>query len=357
MTKNRMKYSVQKALALTVLTGTLATLTACSSTSDGSNALQCPNPAIPIDYPRDTLEVQDNLERYQFDDFLTGVQPSTAIAGTPTDTLLSHLLTKVQQASNFTGTAAAPESYTNSIDVLEEIIATDELSNLTTARSQMRFAIDNNIGCRYNNQSVRINDGTTALQYLVDFNFVPVTSEGNDPFVSRTIVEFGTATPSEEDPGNASNLFFSGAASLTTYDAATFTMTGYNTPRSVIASWSLAETESVTINKDYTTKKQDEVEYVIDEGVMLEGINETLKRIKFVVDYTTANVMLYTSDFKSAIFSPQGEIVKDPTTEQLEQFQAEFPDWVAEVYEDPGYDGELATPFATFSGSQVSHRQ
>lgn len=349
--------ATKKLFLLSALTGLLATLTACSSTSDGqTNALQCPNPAIKIDYPRDTLKVESNLERYQFDDFLRASAPRTTLDNPNALALLDFLTGKIKQATNFTGTAASPESYTNSMDLLESIIATDELSNLTTARSQMRYAIDNNIGCRYNNQNVQINDGTHEFRYLVDFNYVPVTSEGNDPFVSRTLVEFGTSNNSEEDPGNASDLFFSGAASLTTYDPASFTQQGYNTPRSVIASWSLGETESVTINKDYQKTKQDEVEYSNETATTVEPLTEPVKRVKFVVDYRSAEVRIFTSEFRTAVYGPTGEILQDQTKEQLAALQEANPTWVAVNYEDPGYDGESPTPRLRYEGIEVSHR-
>ncbi|PID43641.1 MAG: hypothetical protein CSA52_02740 [Gammaproteobacteria bacterium] len=355
---------------LTLVSIGLLVLSACSKTSDRAAGPECYNPAVAVLLDRGTATTRTRLEQTQFDDFLKGYQPANAELPSEESALILLLEQKIRQATRFTGPAHAPESYSNSIDLIEEIIANDEVNNFTLARSQMEFAIENNIGCRYSNQNVKISydddgDGNlTTLNYLIDFNFVPVTSEGNEPFVSRTLVQFG-AKSTTEDPNDTTDIFYSSAASITTYPVDTFTSFGYMTPKSVVASWSLSETESVTITKDYESKKQDSVEYTLSAGFALEGsdltrFDELIKRVKFIARYapgpdTTVDIFL--SDFESALSGPNGEIVKDPTADELKQLQADYPDWVAEKYRDPGYDGDSPVPAFTYKGTSLPRRQ
>ena len=172
-------------------------------------------------------------------------------------------------------------------------------------------------------RTLQINDGTHEFRYLVDFNYVPVTSEGNDPFVSRTLVEFGTSNNSEEDPGNASDLFFSGAASLTTYDPPALPSRATTPHARSLPPGASVKQGSVTINKDYQKTKQDEVEYSNETATTVEPLTEPVKRVKFVVDYRSAEVRIFTSEFRTAVYGPTGEILQDQTKEQLAALQSQ----------------------------------
>ncbi len=350
----------------------LVLLSACTDTSDRTAGLQCYNPAVAVLLDRGTAVTKTNLHQTQFDDFLKGYQPTSAEISLEEKALILHLEQKIKQATHFTGSASAAESYSDPIDLMEEIMANDEVNNFTLARSQMEYAIENHIGCRYSNQNVKIShdddgDGNaTSFNYLIDYNFVPVTSEGNEPFVSRTIIEFGSgAIP--ETLNDTTDIFYSAAASITTYSAATFTSFGYMTPQSVIASWSLSETESLTISKDYKTENRDSVEYTLSTGMDFEGIDldvidKPVKRLKFVIDYGASpdagtKVEIFTSDFERALVGPNGRILRDPTASELEQLETDFPEWNPARYKDPNYDADAPIPAFAYTGTRLPHRQ
>jgi hypothetical protein len=349
------------------------TLLAGCSEEEGAGAgegieVSCFNPAETVDLVRSTWTVSEDLEYTQADDVLKSMQPSP-VANDASDTaqlLKNYLQTQTMAAVGIEGEAQAATTYTNALDLIEEIIADNEVANFTVGRAMVAGCASVDVPTRYNNKSVTVRhtDGRAPMSYLVDYNYSGSPEAGDIEYVTRTLWEFSRSVENtEENPEEATTLAASSSLSVTTYQKDLFTTTGYMKPSSVIASWSGSSGSSVSIYKDYDQVFKDTAEYVNPDGFTLSDSLGKLKRLKIRVNYQTGTAEVFVSDFivALAVVNMNDEItdiiLKDITDDELKVLFEKNPDWkLVGTYKDPGYDGESATPLTTYTGTLLPHR-
>lgn len=315
-----------------------------------------------------TWTVSDDLSRTLGDDILKSMQPAPA-ANDASETaylLKSYIQTKLMDALGVEGEAHAATGYTNALDLIEKVIANDEVANFTAGREMITSRANLNIPARYNNKNVTVRhtDGRTPMSFLVDYNYSGDSDTNGIKYITRTLWEFSRSGESKaENPVDATSLEFNSSLSLTTYRADLFSATGYLQPSTVIATWSNSSGSDVSIYKDYDQEFNDTSEYVSANSFTLDETLGSLKRIKIRVSYQTGIAEVFVSEFISAyaVINMNDEvtdvILKDITPEELDELFVQNPEWKGVLpYNDPGYDGEAATPLTTYTATLLLHR-
>ncbi len=328
----------------------------------------CFNTAATVNYTRESWAVTENLQRTQGDDILKSMQPDSSAndASETAIVLKNYLQSQMKVVLGLEGEPESATSYLNSLDLIEEVIAKDEVFNVISGRQMVSGCAQSNVAIRYNNKDFTLNHagGGLPLSYLVDYNYSNGADIDGNKYITRTLWEFSQSNETtDEAPESATVLASNSALSLTTYRADLFTNEGYMTPSSVIASWSDASGSDISIYKDYDTYFKDTAEHVDSRGFTPSESLGTLKRIKIRVSYQTGVADVFISDFVSAysVVDKQDNvtdiILKDVTGEELNQLFKDNPEWKAVVpYKDPGYDGDNATPLTSYTGTLLPHR-
>ncbi|MCG8614404.1 MAG: hypothetical protein MI864_28160 [Pseudomonadales bacterium] len=365
-------------------------LTGCGSSGSSVEPSSCSDPSLRVNYGRGTFRVTENLSRTYFDDFLKGSRASDDSQSESGQLLLAFLTEKIMVATGASGDPGSVNSYNNPLDLIEEAIANDEIANINDGRRMIQQSIADGVSCVYNNNHIvgnkgvfiQAEDSELEYRYTIDFRNTVNSTNPNGDFVTRTIVE--TTSTQDGSPVDDNLSLQTGATfSSATYSASTFAAQGYDTPWTLIGSFATNDTASATIEKDFLTHNTDTAEYADEEAFTPAPTVDPVKRLKFVIDYSSTEVSIYTSSFIDALewrctegstacattlngeTLTNGTILFDPSEElissirQLQrdsQFVSDNPEWEVVNYEDPDYDTLDAEPLETYIGTPVLNR-
>lgn len=391
------------------------TLTACSGEGEidtSTGAVSCFNIAEPAALALDSFTVTETLQYAVADDILKGMQPNADNANEVAAGIVQFLEDRLRENTGFEGEPEAVTSYTNNLDIMEQILAENKIQNITAGREMVKGCKETGSPIRYNNANIEVTkvdeSGETVdtLNYLVDYNYSeppqlidedPTTEERN-PIFTRTIMEFtGVSRDPNSNPDESTDVVGGSVISLASYDPDQFQAMDYIQPTSMFAAWSAdseeatvhekdddrdnngnliyedcigkydGKKESLTLYKDFNTLFEDTIEYANSDGIdSLPGLDK-VGRIKLTIDYLTGEIEIFTSSYVSAITGPTGEFLADVSDKELCHLFVENTQWNAEVMTDSNYELVVSkdpeapilppVPIATYTGTIVPHRQ
>lgn len=358
-----------KRLILASVSALSVGLVGCSDNEAlGSNGAPiCLNAAIPFEFPIPTFVVTENLSRSSSWDYLQGIQP-TANASANIPGIVTLMEGKIKQFAVYDGPVTGITSLNNAIDTMDQVeSAADTAGNIQSGRVQIQGAIRDNVSCSYNNKAAILRDEsnpdntTNFLPYILDYSYISSSNQ-----LSRTIAYFKEVTKIVDGEETTTNEIL--ATSLTGLNPDTFLVSGYNQPLASVISWG-DSTESLKITKDYQTRI-DRAEYVAATDFTV-GSDTDINRLKISIDYETASVEVFVSDFVNAVTCNPSNgdpslVLKDPSTQDLIDNNCQNIE-DRTTYRDSGYEitgidpdvpgsGTPPTPIETYTGTFVDGR-
>lgn len=374
-----------------------------ASESDFTPVLSCKNTGVAVNHIEEKWEIEENLSLTLFDDFLKGIQPINSNETLSAVLARETIVALIRKYSGFEGDKNNVLSYKNELDLIHSLINENKIPEIAIGRELMNGCIELDAISKYANWNVAVTnaDNSESRLYLVDFNYSKSADVQGDKFLTRTIWERSQPLKNGQEQINLdqlTELAENSSVSIDFYKTKNFTPDGYNKPSKTVASWSdntgsldvklddevlqCTDTEAInlTIDKDIDYLGTDVVEYINSFGIYVPELDETIKRIKIKNDYKTGEVSIYKSTFMQAYVGPNGEILTDIKCSELKTLLDAYPDWKSFIvnelqsstssnsktevinpdreytYKDPNYDGESATPFVTYTGTLVPHR-
>lgn len=331
----------------------LAILSGCGMEDTGPSAI---NPADDVNLVFSTFNLTDeneqsNLRHTQFWDFYRGIEPATdnedhqAVANVLRDHI-NVFIGGVRQPD-----ASAYSLVRNPVDLMNQVIASNEVANFDAGRSYISDRIDASTAGRYNTRSngalIRFEDqeatndndhlaNRTWIYPTLDWLYMPNGSEdpnnadrpegfessGGDEKVYRTI-QYVARTEDNEDvvPPQLKS-----ALTGTQFDALSFSEVGYNDPEATHADYTSRSFGSIELRKDYLSGKYDTLYWRgivttdnngdeqsnLDEGNRMVILGEPADCVRVELDYPMSTATVYTSN-------DEPNALPDPTDEDPDQ--------------------------------------
>lgn len=335
-----------------LIPATLTLFSGCNLSDTGESAF---NPAQDVEAGFSTFVLKDeenkapNLPYTRFYDFYRGVQPNTADSEQNYQEALdlaNALRDRIDVVAGSTRDEAASEykSVRNPLDLMAQVIRSDEIRNFREGRQYIVDRIEENTAGAFNSRSagatIRFTSQEAILEgrALADREWVyptldwryqpegPEEREGRDQKVYRTIQYVARSAPEGE---TATPPELVGVISGSRYDARVFSTTGYNAPEFTEADFNTRTYGSLEFRQDYVADHYDEIyiRAIVDEDTGESNLDEA-NRITVQgnpsdcviarLDYDMQELYVWASN-NEPLYKPGGEERNDAHCSKMEE--------------------------------------
>ncbi|MBL1270823.1 MAG: hypothetical protein COB25_000100 [Oceanospirillales bacterium] len=307
-------------------------LSGCGLEDTGESAF---NPATNVDLAFSTFDLEntenvpDNLEHTRFRDFYQGIQPVGADNNTnnqqTAEELRGHIDNFIRATRTDNGTRY--ERVRNPLDLINQVIASNEVTNFRDGRQYISQRIAAGAAGTYNTRGngalIRFTDQNAVLSNAplndslwifptLDWRYLPAGPEDSEveAKVYRTVQYVNRSVEPEE--ANAQPELVSVLAGIR-FSANSFGTSGYNSPEYATADYLSRNFGSIELRQDFVQEKTDTLfikssdNAVLDlnryDGISLSDSSPDCLRVE--LDYTSSTLRIfYSNDEPARIKTP-----------------------------------------------------
>lgn len=308
---------------LALLAALLPLLSGCGP--ETSNSAYNPASNVDVVFSTFTLKDETNLQETLFWDFYRGAEPADGEPSEARDWVDElRRVVDLYMGSEPTADGTSYQSVRNPYDLMNQVIASNEIRNFYDGRRYISSRIDLGQSGTYNSRSngafIRFTDQTASNDKaaLADREWQYPTlgwvyTPGGDNSankVFRTIQYIARTAPADETapPPELQSLLVGGQ-----YDPTQFAIDGYNHPELVEASFTArhADIGRMSLSKDFITKHSDSLFISQNEHIDVNG--ETPDCVRAELDYRMQTLSLYTSENEPATVPDDSTVDPDDT--------------------------------------------